>query len=295
MIDLWQRPRRAQPASAFTTIGNWRQPWRDVTFEGETYSWSKHHEFLKFIDLPSRTGQPFELALSSYEDGGPADARGARAGACAHALDFSTDTDAYRDYIAGSRGEFTVAKDQNVRLRTGWFSDRSATYLAAGRPVISQDTGFSNVLPTGEGLFGFSTMEEIVEAASSGSTPTTSATAARATEIAREYFSHDVVLARCWPRSAWSCPARGGRLRAGAAPSLSRRHGARRRSRAARPRFRRRPSRRCSSARSRRSGAAVAGARRRRASWSSRYDNLVFTRLAWRACSANTRPCPTTS
>ena len=74
-----------------------------------------------------------------------------------HALDFSTDADAYRDYIAGSRGEFTVAKDQNVRLRTGWFSDRSATYLAAGRPVISQETGFSNVFPTGEGLFGFST------------------------------------------------------------------------------------------------------------------------------------------
>ncbi len=74
-----------------------------------------------------------------------------------HALDFSTDLDAYRDYIQASRGEFTVAKDQNVRLRTGWFSDRSATYLAAGRPVITQDTGFGDVLPTGEGLFAFTT------------------------------------------------------------------------------------------------------------------------------------------
>ena len=94
-----------------------------------------------------------------------------------HALDFSTDPDAYRDYIADSRGEFTVAKDQNVRLRTGWFSDRSATYLAAGRPVINQDTGFSNVFPTGEGLFAFSTMDEIL-ARSRRSTPTTSATRA---------------------------------------------------------------------------------------------------------------------
>ena len=64
-----------------------------------------------------------------------------------HALDFSAQLNPYRDYVAGSRGEFTVAKDQNVRLRTGWFSDRSVTYLAAGRPVISQDTGFTQRVP----------------------------------------------------------------------------------------------------------------------------------------------------
>ena len=66
--------------------------------------------------------------------------------------------------MLGSRGEFTVAKDQNVRLRSGWFSDRSATYLAAGRPVITEETGFSNVLPTGEGLFGFSDRAEALDA-----------------------------------------------------------------------------------------------------------------------------------
>ena len=161
-MDFWQRT-AAAPASSFTTIGNWRQPWRDVILDGERYSWSKHHEFLKFIDLPQRTAQPFELALSSYEpeDQEMLEEHGWQV---RHALDFSIDPDAYRDYIAGSRGEFTVAKDQNVRLRTGWFSDRSATYLAAGRPVISQDTGFSNVFPTGEGLFGFSTMDEILAA-----------------------------------------------------------------------------------------------------------------------------------
>jgi hypothetical protein len=65
----------------------------------------------------------------------------------------------YRDYVRASRGEFTVAKDANVRLRTGWFSDRSACYLAAGRPVITQNTGFGTVLPIGEGLFVFNTME----------------------------------------------------------------------------------------------------------------------------------------
>ena len=60
---------------------------------------------------------------------------------------------AYPDFIRGSRAEFTVAKDQNVRLRSGWFSERDACYLASGKPVVAQDTGFGNVLPTGAGLF----------------------------------------------------------------------------------------------------------------------------------------------
>jgi hypothetical protein len=61
-----------------------------------------------------------------------------------------------------SRGEFTFAKDQNIRLRSGWFSERSACYLAAGRPVITQDTGFGSTLPTGEGLFAFNKMDDIL-------------------------------------------------------------------------------------------------------------------------------------
>src|SRR4051795_8395169 len=190
VIDLWTG--RDGSCADFTTVGNWRQPWRDVMFEGERYSWSKHYEFLKFIDLPARTEQPFELALSSYEeedrlmliDHG---------WKVRHALDISTEPDPYRDYIVGSRGEFTVAKDQNVRLRTGWFSDRSATYLAAGRPVISQDTGFANVLPTGEGLFAFDSYEEILAAIDHINTDYPRHCRA-AEEIGREYFAHDVVL-----------------------------------------------------------------------------------------------------
>jgi hypothetical protein len=164
-------------------------------FAGQTYSWSKHHEFMKMIDLPRRVvGQPFELALSSYT---PADAAMLEANGwrVRHALDFSMDADAYRRYVVESRGEFTVAKDQNVRLRSGWFSDRSATYLAAGRPVVTQDTAFGNVLPTGEGLFAFTTADEAaaaVEAINSDYPRHRSAASA----IAREYFGHDVVLGR---------------------------------------------------------------------------------------------------
>ena len=96
IMDFWSG--RGTPGERFTTVGNWRQPWREIELDGETYSWSKHHEFMKFIDLPRRTDQPFELALSSYE---PADQEmlEAQGWQVRHALDFSTDTDAYRDYV----------------------------------------------------------------------------------------------------------------------------------------------------------------------------------------------------
>ena len=154
VLDLWQHHDDGV-ASTFTTVGSWRQGGRNISFGGDAYTWSKHHEFMKFIDLPGRTDQALELALNRYD---AADQRMLESNGwkVRDALGFSLDADAYRRYIAGSRGEFTVAKDQNVRLRSGWFSDRSATYLAAGRPVITQETGFSHVLPTGKGLFAFS-------------------------------------------------------------------------------------------------------------------------------------------
>ncbi|MFC1882964.1 hypothetical protein ACFL2S_15945, partial [Thermodesulfobacteriota bacterium] len=99
----------------------------------------------------------------------------------------------YCDYIRNSIGEFTVAKGQYVRPRSGWFSDRSVCYLAAGRPVITQDTGFGNSLPTGEGLFLFATEDEVLMAIDSVARNYTRHSAA-ALEIAREYFNAEIVL-----------------------------------------------------------------------------------------------------
>jgi GT2 family glycosyltransferase len=191
VMDLWP-DRSPQPADLFTTVGNWRQDWREVTYEGERYTWSKHHEFLRYLDLPERTGRGFELALSSCE---PEDRRmlEERGWRVRDGLEVSRGIDRYRDYVGASRGEFTVAKDQNVRLRTGWFSDRSATYLASGRPVVNQDTGFGCALPTGAGLFGFSSPEEAAEAVARIDADY-SRHAAAARELAREHFSHEVVL-----------------------------------------------------------------------------------------------------
>jgi GT2 family glycosyltransferase len=191
VMDFWQ-DHGPGAGTTFTTVGNWRQPWREFKFEGQIYRWSKHLEFQKFLDLPSRIAQKFELALSSYNqpDQNLLESKGWQV---RPALGLSSDLDVYRRYIAESRGEFTVAKDQNVRLRSGWFSDRAVTYLAAGRPVVTQETGFSNCLPTGEGLFGFSTMEQIVEAIETINRDYDRQRRA-AWRIARECFSHEVVL-----------------------------------------------------------------------------------------------------
>jgi glycosyltransferase involved in cell wall biosynthesis len=101
----------------------------------------------------------------------------------------------YPAYFRRSRAEFTVAKDQNVRLRSGWFSERDACYLACGKPVVAQDTGFSNVLPTGEGLFAFTTIDEALAAIDKiNSDYQRHCKAARA--IAEEYFDTCTVAAR---------------------------------------------------------------------------------------------------
>lgn len=178
----------------FTTVGNWKQNGYDVEWDGDVYTWSKHQEFLKFIDLPARIGQPMELALSC-EDKDAKDLLAAHGWRVLDALPFTKDILPYRDYIFRSDGEFTVAKDQNIRLRTGWFSERSASYMTAGKPVITQDTGFGTVLPTGEGLFAFNTTEDILSAFDAiNADYEKHSRAARA--IAEEYFCAERVLGR---------------------------------------------------------------------------------------------------
>ncbi len=187
-----ERSKGTEMSPAFTTIGNWRQTGKDVEWNGETYTWSKHHGFLRFIDLPRRIGQPIELAISSI-DPGEIHLLVSHGWRVVDALALSRDIHPYRDYIARSLGEFTVAKDQNVRLRSGWFSDRSACYLAAGRPVITQDTGFGNILPTGAGLFPFNAVKEIVEAFEAIDADYESQSRA-ARELAVEYFKAETIL-----------------------------------------------------------------------------------------------------
>jgi hypothetical protein len=116
------------------------------------------------------------------------------------AISLSLNIAPYREYILGSRGEFTVAKDQNIRLRSGWFSDRSACYLAAGKPVVTQDTAFDNILPIGRGLFAFRTMEDILRAIDTIQSDYES-NCRGAREIAQEYFAAERVLGSLMDRA----------------------------------------------------------------------------------------------
>jgi len=191
--DLWAGP--DEPATPFfTSIATWENKGKDIAFRGETYRWSKHVNFLRFLDLPQHTPARLRLAMN------PADAEvtARLTGLGWDLVDpvaVSSDLEAYRRFVLDSRGEFTVAKDLYVRPRSGWFSDRSVCYLAAGRPVITQETGFSNLIPTGEGLFAFSTREEIVDAfARIAADYPRHSTAAR--RIAAEHFGAEPVLGR---------------------------------------------------------------------------------------------------
>lgn len=193
LADVWAGD--APAGDAFTTIGNWRQSGAG-RLNGEVYRWSKHFEFKKVLDLPSRTGLAFELALGPKSVQERDRVLLARKGwRVRDALAISTDPEIYRRYVQQSRGEFTVAKDQNVRLRSGWFSERSATYLAAGRPVVTQDTGFDAVLPTGEGLFAFRTIDD-AEAALEAVNADYARHCRAARDVAQTFFNYDVVLPR---------------------------------------------------------------------------------------------------
>jgi hypothetical protein len=195
ILDWWT-PEGAPPpvAPCFTTVASWQQSSKDIEWNGETYLWSKHLEFMKFIDLPGHTQEPLELALACG-DANVIKLLESHGWRVVDAIDLSLDILPYREYILGSCGEFTVAKDQYTRLRSGWFSDRSACYLAAGKPVITQDTAFDTVLPVGEGLFAFTCMEEVLAALEAiQSDYQRHSRAARA--IAEQCFRAETVLSR---------------------------------------------------------------------------------------------------
>jgi len=193
VVEQW--PFRPDPAtSSFTSIASWENKGKDITFGGVTYQWSKHTNFLRFLDLPRHTPQRFCLAMDPAD--AAVEARLRTAGwELTDPRPISGDIGAYRDFIAGSRGEFTVAKDIYVRPKSGWFSDRSVCYLAAGKPVVTQDTGFGKFVPTGEGLLAFSTREEAVDALARINADY-AAHCAAARRVAAEHFAADHVLAR---------------------------------------------------------------------------------------------------
>jgi hypothetical protein len=155
VLDLWQ-VEPGDPAGPFTTVMNW-SAYGDRQYEGRVYG-QKDREFAPFFSLPRESGERMEIALNA-----PTAARqrlvegGWR---LADPREVTRDLFAYQRYLGSSRAEFSVAKHGYVSTRCGWFSDRSSGYLAMGRPVVVQDTGFSDFLPCGTGLLAYRTPDE---------------------------------------------------------------------------------------------------------------------------------------
>lgn len=186
LLDAWS-PKA--PASMWTTVMSWRKHREPMYHEGRSYSF-KEAEFPIIADIPSALGASFEVAVG---EGAPVAAWRESGWHVIDSVGVSTTPDAYRSYIEHSRAEISVAKNVYVATRSGWTSCRSTCYLAAGRPVVVQDTGFSELLPTGTGLLAFSDVHEAIAAVEAvESDYELHSSAAR--EVARAHFATDVVL-----------------------------------------------------------------------------------------------------
>src|SRR5437870_6538118 len=193
VTDLWRTERSPSCAAVFTTVANWSTSGlKDISWRRRKYLWSKSREFLRFVAAPKKSGETFELA-TNIQDRKIRKKFRTNGWRFTSPLQMSVDYWMYRDYIQQSKGEFTVAKDQYVRLNTGWFSDRSACYLAAGRPVITQETGFTKNYGGDAGLLAFRSLGEIAEAVKMINADYKKHSDA-ARQIAREVFEAEKVL-----------------------------------------------------------------------------------------------------
>jgi hypothetical protein len=164
VLDEWPA-REAGAFDRFTTIASWRGAYGPIEHAGGKYG-VKAHEFRKMLDLPRRTGLPFEIALSIHPgDQRDRDALLAADWRIVDPRGVAGSADAFRSYVQSSGAEFSVAQGVYVDTNSGWFSDRTVRYLASGRPALVQETGFSRHIPTGQGLLSFRSVEEAAEGA----------------------------------------------------------------------------------------------------------------------------------
>lgn len=198
VLSEWQPKNTA--GTTFTTIMNWTS-YKPLSFNGTSYA-QKDVEFERFIDLPGMIPETaLEIAVNSGKTRRtPRKLLSHKGWHVVHPDDVCPDIDRYRSYISSSRAEWSVAKNGYVVGQAGWFSCRSACYLAAGRPVVVQDTGFSKVLPTGTGIVPFSTLQEAIEGIRDVERRYDIHRKA-ARDIAERYFDSSLVLAQLLEKS----------------------------------------------------------------------------------------------
>ncbi|HEX2180371.1 MAG TPA: hypothetical protein VHL54_12800, partial [Actinomycetota bacterium] len=192
VLDRW--PATGFRREGFTSVGSWRGPFEPVDFEGTRFG-LRVHEFRRFADLPRLAGGRFRLAMEiDPEDAADRTLLTQGGWGLEDPREAAGDPWTYRRYVQEAMAEFGVAKGMYVRTRSGWISDRSVCFLASGKPVLAQETGLSETLPTGEGLVTFGTLAEAADGAAriTGDYRTHSA---RARMLAEEYFDSRKVLA----------------------------------------------------------------------------------------------------
>jgi hypothetical protein len=197
VLEEWE-PAPEPPTLPLTTIGHWRS-YGPIGIDGERYG-LRAHSLRELIELPRRTRAEFLLALGIHEsERDDLEALASNGWRLVDPAEAVPTPDRYRDFVRASTAEIGIAKEGYVRSRSGWFSDRSACYLASGRPVVAQDTGFGRALPVGEGLLAFGSVEEAAAAVEDVlARPREHARAARA--IAADLLDSDRVLGRLLER-----------------------------------------------------------------------------------------------
>jgi hypothetical protein len=197
VLDHWPRARHVS-RHALTTVANWRG-YGSIEFGGRFYG-QKAHSLRPLSALPQRIDEDFVLALAIHDDERSDLALLKRHGwQLVDPAQVADTPDAFHAFVRKSKAEFGIAKSGYVAANCGWFSDRSICYLASGRPVIAQETGFSEFLPSGEGLLAFETEEDVLSCIASlnGDYPRHCAAARR---IAEEHFDAAMVLDRLLQR-----------------------------------------------------------------------------------------------
>ena len=193
VMDLWDSK---PPGETWTTVMSWKNFSEVIEHEGRQYG-TKEVEFEKIKALPGRLPLKLEIASGGHP---PVDEWRRLGWSVVDSHEVSRTPGLYRGYIESSRGEFSVAKNVYVDTRSGWFSGRSACYLAAGRPVVVQDTGFAEIIPCGEGVLRFETLDEATMALQSVESDYRRHQAA-AREIAANYFAAERVLGEMLQRA----------------------------------------------------------------------------------------------
>lgn len=187
LMDCW---RSEPPGEKWTTVMTWKNFQETIEYQGQIYG-TKEMEFAKVVALPTRVKAPFEVAVGGAT--APVEEWRKLGWSVIGSETVSRTLQDYQNYIQTSRGEFSVAKNVYAATRSGWSSCRSVCYLAAGLPVVVQDTGFSEFIPTGAGLFAFNNLEEAAKGIASAERDYASHQKA-ARELAGKHFASDVVL-----------------------------------------------------------------------------------------------------